>query len=195
MPEDTQDKQLVIKYFEKKGMDARPFPKTSAVPNPDFKVYTDESLFAYCELKSIMPYELEIPPNLPSGQIYIDLRNDPAFNTIQNKIHQASKQLRSVNPDHDLPNIAFFINHHRYRGFQDLMLVITGQISPQHPILDIHYLKRLLEKDDLSVIDFVIWMNSFANKIFYSYRSESPFGDILKEKISSKTFEILNISL
>lgn len=196
MPEDTQDKQLVIKYFEKKGMEARPFPKTSAAPNPDFKVYTNGNLFAYCELKSIMPYELELPPNLPSGQIYVDLRNDPAFNTIQNKIHQASKQLRSANPGHDLPNIAFFINHHRYRGFPDLMRVTTGQVSPQDPdVLDIRYSKRLLEKDDLLVIDFVIWMDSFTDRIFYSYRSESPFEDILKEKISSKVFESLNISL
>jgi hypothetical protein len=196
MPEDTLDKQLVIKYFEKKGIEARLFPKTSTILNPDFKVYIKGSLFAYCELKSIMPYELEMPPNLTSGQIYEGLHNDPAFNTIQNKIHEASKQLRSANQNQGLPNIVFFINHHRYPGFPDLWWVITGQVSPKNPdVLDIRYLKRLLKKDDLPVIDFIIWMDSFTGKIFYSFRAESPFQDILREKISFKAFEILNISL
>ena len=192
MPEDSQDKQSAIKYFEKKGIEARPFTKTSAMPNPDLKLYIDGNLFAYCELKSIMPYELDLPSNLPSGQIYQDEHNDPAFNSIQNKIHEASKQLRSVNPDHDLPNIVFFLNHHKYRGIQDLRWVIKGQPSEKAPdVFDMTYLRRLFEKDDLSVVDYIVWIDSFSNKAFYYVRSESPFRDILNEKISSKAWQVL----
>jgi hypothetical protein len=192
MPEDSQDKQLVIKYFEKKGIEARLFPKTCTMLNPDLKLYFDGNLIAYCELKSIMPYELELPSNFPSGQIYQDVHNDPAFNSIQNKIHEASKQLRSVNPDHDLPNIVFFLNHYKYRGIQDLRWVIKGQPSEKAPdVFDMTYLKRLLEKDDLSVVDYIIWIDSFSDKAFYYVRSESPFRDILKQRISSKAWEVL----
>ena len=192
MPEDSQDKQSVIKYFGKKGVEARLFPKTSAMPNPDLKLYIDGNLFAYCELKSIMPYELDLPTNFPSSQVYQNLHNDPAFNNIQNKIHEASKQLRSVNLDHDLPNIIFFINHHKYRGIQDLRWVIKGQPSEKAPdVFDMTYLKRLLEKDDLSVVDYIICSDSFSDKAFYYVRSESPFRDILKQRISSKAWENL----
>ena len=69
MPEDSQDKQLTIEYFKKKGIEARLFLKTSDISIPDFKLYIDGDLFAYCELKSIMPYEL-LSSNLPSGQIF-----------------------------------------------------------------------------------------------------------------------------
>ena len=192
MPEDSQDKQLAIKYFEKKSIEVRLFPKTCTMPNPDLKLYIDGNLFAYCEMKSIMPYELDLPSNLPSGQIYQDEHNDPAFNSIQNKIHEASKQLRSVNPDHDLPNIVFFVNHHKYRGIQDLRWVIKGQPSEKATdVFDPRYLKRLLEKDDLSVIDYIIWIDSFSDKAFYYVRSELSLRDILKEKISLKAWENL----
>jgi hypothetical protein len=69
MPEDSQDKQLTIEFFKRKGIEARPFLKTSDMSNPDFEIYIDGRLFAYCELKSIMHYEL-LSPNQPSGQIF-----------------------------------------------------------------------------------------------------------------------------
>lgn len=160
MPEDSQDKQLTIEYFKKKGIEARLFPKTSDMPNPDLKLYIDGDLFAYCELKSIMPYEL-LPSNIPSGEIYQVERNDPAFNNIQNKIHEASIQLKSANPNHNLPNILFFINHNRHRNVGDLKEVIGVPLSnasdvscPLYP----KYRNRLLISGDLPVIDYIIFL-------------------------------------
>ena len=130
------------------------------------------------------------------GELFEDLHKDPAFNNIQNKIHEASKQLKSANPKHDFPNIIFFINHHPLRGVQDLKWVMTGEVSSKAPdVLNMRFLKRLSEDGDLSVIDFIIWKDSFKDKIFYSIRSESPFENILKANISSKWFEILEIPL
>jgi hypothetical protein len=161
MPEDSQDEQLAIKYFEKKGIEARSFPKTSTMPNPDFKLYIDGKLFAYCELKSIIPYEL-LPSNLPSGQIFkVELNDLAAFNNIQNKIHEATKQLRSVNPDHNLPNIVFFVNHNPHRNVADLKEVIG---VPSFNALDIpcplypKYRNRLLKNNDLPVLDYIIYL-------------------------------------
>jgi hypothetical protein len=160
MPEDSQDKQLIIEFFKRKGIEARPFSKTSDMSNPDFEIYIDARLFAYCELKSIMPYEL-LSPNLPSGQIFkVELNDSAAFNNIQNKMHEAAKQLRSVNPGHNLPNIVFFINHNRHRNVGDLKEVIG---VPSFDALDIpcplypKYRNRI--KEDLPVLDYIIYVD------------------------------------
>jgi hypothetical protein len=209
------------------------------MPNPDFELYINGRLSAYCELKSIMPYEL-LSSNLPSGQIFhVNLNDSAAFNNIQNKIHEAAKQLRSINPDHDLPNIVFFINHNPHRNVEDLKEVIG---VPSFNVLDIpcplypKYRNRLLINKDLPVLDYIIylefhdkeekeeggeasllddyakellkcagrnekWANevistkhSILNTAYYFLLSESPFQDVLKEKISSKYCEILSNS-
>jgi len=161
MPEDSQDKQLIIEFFKKKGIEARSFSKTSDMSNPDFELYIDGRLFAYCELKSIMPYEL-LSSNLPSGQIFQVEQNDSAaFNNIQKKIHDAAKQLRSVNPDHDLPNIVFFVNHNPHRNVGDLKEVIG---VPSFNALDMScplypkYRNRLLINKELPVLDYFIYL-------------------------------------
>jgi hypothetical protein len=161
MPEDSHDRKLIIEFFKRKGMQARPFSKTSDMPNPDFEIYIDARLSAYCELKSIMPYEL-LPSKLPSGQIIqVELNDSAAFNNIQNKIHEAAKQLRSINPNHDLPNIVFLVNHNPYRNVEDLKEVIGVQSfnaldipCPLYP----KYRNRLLRNEDLSVLDYIIYL-------------------------------------
>jgi hypothetical protein len=38
MSEDSQDKELTTEFFKRKGIEARPFSKTSGMPNPDFEL-------------------------------------------------------------------------------------------------------------------------------------------------------------
>jgi hypothetical protein len=230
MPEDSHDKGLTIEYFRKKGIEARLFAKSPGMP--DFKLFLDGGLFAYCELKSIMPYDL-LSSDLPSGQIWqVELNIDPSFNNIQSKIHSASKQLKSANPNHDLANILFLINHNRHRNVGDLKEVIGVPLSnasdvpcPIYP----KYRNGLLIKNDLSVIDYIIFVeshdkeerveaivvddyaegfvkhigkdeewakgaiskNSPSDIAYYFLLFESHFPDILKAKISSKSYEVL----
>lgn len=190
MKDDKEDKQMAILYFKSKNIDARKFPKTSRKKNPDFILNLENNPFGYCELKSIDPFYW--PDNLPSCQPYESLHNDSAFNAIQNKVHEASNQLKAVNPKHEIPNIILFINHHQGRGPGDLRTVITGQISMADPdILWPVYAKRLLERNDLSHIDYFIWIDIRSNKAYYYIQKGSNFQNILKEKICSKCFEIL----
>lgn len=232
MPEDSRDKRLTIEYFRKKGIEAHLFPEISGISNPDFELYIDGDLLAYCELKSIIPYDL-LSSNLPPGQIcQIEHNNNPAFNNIQNKIHEASIQLKSANPNHGLPNILFFINHNRHRNVDDLKEVIGVPLSnasdvpcPLYP----KYRNRLLINGDLLVVDYIIFLESHDKEegeeavvlddyakdflkytgkdekwakeaickhspsdiAYYFLLSESHFPDILKEKISSKSYEAL----
>ena len=181
----TEDKKLVIKLFESKNIEARHFSKKSKGKKADFELYSEDHLFGYCELKSILDYDCY-------GE-----HHDPTYNKIQNKIHEATKQFKSVNPDHSRPNIVFFINDTKKVGWQDLWYVLTGQVTPptqpSEPI-DLQYLKRLLKKDDLAALDYFIWADTFGKNISFTINVDSHFINELKESISSKAYEKKNIN-
>ncbi|MGO9015179.1 MAG: hypothetical protein ACLQF0_09390 [Dissulfurispiraceae bacterium] len=173
-------KQLVISFFKTKNIEARYFPKEVAREKADFELYVENQLFGYCELKSITDYKIY-------GGHY-----DPAYNTIQAKIHEAANQLKSVNSDHAKPNIVYFINHDRERGWHDLWYVLTGQEMPPTQAtapIDLGYLKRLLKKGDFEVIDYFIWADTFGKMISFFINAASPFNTVLRETISSKAYE------
>jgi len=180
----TDDKELTIKFFKSKNIEARHFHKKTKGKKPDFELYFENHLFGYCELKSILDYEF-------SG-----LHHDPTYNKIQNKVHEAAKQFHSVNPEHLNPNIIFFINHTKKVGWQDLRYVLTGQATPPNqptePI-DLCYLNRLANKGDLTIIDYFIWADVFGTNISFVINSETKFTKELKENISSKAYEKINI--
>lgn len=180
----TADKLLVIKFFKTKGIEARHFPKKSAGKQADFELYLGSQIFGYCELKSILDYKF-------SGLI-----NDPTYNKVQSKIHQAANQFRSVNPNHLNPNILFFINHRERVGWQDLWYVLTGEVTPpdqrSEPI-DTRYLSRLLRNDDLAIVDYFIWADTFGTNIKFFIVADSAFSAELRGKISSKEYEKINI--
>jgi len=181
----TDDKLLVIRFFKTKNIEARHFPKKSKGKKADFELYLGDQIFGYCELKSILDYEL-------SG-----LLHDPTYNKIQNKIHEATKQFNSVNPNHLKPNILFFMNHTEKVGWQDLWYVLTGQVTPPNqpsePI-DLSYLIRFLKTDDLAIIDYFIWADTFGENISFCINSDSHFINALKERINPKAYEKMNIN-
>ena len=179
------DKELTIGFFRSKGIAAKHFPKRKEGKKPDFELYSEETLFAFCELKSIVDYEV------------CGLRHDPTYNKIQNKIHEASNQLKAANPDHTVPNIIFFLNRTDKVGWQDLWHVLTGQIMPPNQpseIVDLSYLKRLLEKDDLARIDFIVWADTNRPIISYVINQDSDFSAVLRENISSVAYEKTDIN-
>lgn len=176
---DTVDKQNVIKFFQSKGIEARPLPELEDSKTPDFELYVAGKLWGYCELKSIFEADWS------SG-----LRHDPTYNTIQSKLHASCKQLASMNPKQEVPNIIFIINHHPYRDYIDLHTVLTGEFLPGNPeVADCRYLKRLINAGDMPVIDYIIWKNLDKDIICFTVNGDSPHKDILKEKISRKAYE------
>jgi len=180
------DKERVINYFMSKKVDAKHFPKRKEGKKPDFEIYLEKNLFAFCELKSIADYEF-------SG-----LRHDPTYNKIQNKIHEAAKQLKSANPGHIVPNIIFFVNHIDKVNFGDLWIVLTGQVMPPNrlsEIVDVTYLERLVKKDDLSIVDYIVWADTFRPVISYVINQQSQFTEALKNNISSVANEKMDINI
>ena len=178
------DKKSAIAYFKFKGIDARPISEKTPGKTPDLKLYSGDSLFGYCEIKSIVDYEF-----IGGG------RSDPTYNKIQNKIHVAAKQFSCHNPNHVVPNILMFINHFKNAGFIDLWPVLNGQVTPPNkpsePIF-IRYPKRLAQKNDFEHIDYFIWIDVEKRLASYSINGMSSFQKALKEKFSSKAYEYLN---
>lgn len=179
------DKELAISYFMSKSIDAKHFPKQKAGKKPDFELYLEKRLFGFCELKSIVDYE------------FIGFRHAPTCNKIQNKIHEAASQLKNANPEHSVANIIFFINRTNKMGWADLLLVLTGRVMPsdQLPkIVDLTYWKRLKEKNDLDVIDYIIWADTCKPLISYMINQDSVFGNTLRNHIGSMAYEEVDIN-
>lgn len=234
MAKDTLDKQFVIKFFRRKGIEVHLFLQSSVKKSPDLELHIDNDLFAYCELKSIVPCKSP-STNLAPGQMRKEkiIDGNASVNDIKKGIHGACKQLRSVNPDHKVPNIVFLINHNRLRNVGDLRDVI-GVEEPNGPGFFCPLYNKLIGKEDLEVVDYIIFLESqerdirdkkecresrvlndyvkgflkyadrdekwakkaicenwFSNIAYYFFNPESYFRDSLKEKISSKTYEIL----
>jgi hypothetical protein len=176
----TEDKKLAKRLFEFKNIEARHFPKRSKGKKADFELYLKNHLFGYCELKSIIDYGCY-------GE-----HHDPTYNKIQNKIHEATKQFKSINPDHSRPNIVFFINRTKKVGWQDLWYVLTGQATPPNQSaepIDLRYFNRLARKGDLAITDYFIWADVFGKYVSFIINSDSNFAKELKETISSKAYE------
>ena len=69
-------------------------------------------------------------------------------------------------------------------------------MPPNQPseIVDLSYLKRLLEKDDLARIDFIIWADTNRPIISYVINQDSDFSAVLRKNISSVAYEKTDIN-
>jgi len=95
---------------------------------PDFRVFADEALAFYCEVKTAQEDEwldkqLDAAPPLT---LVGGSRQDPKYNRISNYIHSAVKQLDAVNPAMDLPNVLAIVNGDDGAAFTHLIRVLTG---------------------------------------------------------------------
>ncbi len=183
MQNDKDDKKRAVQFFQIKNIEARNYPKTNNKENPDFELYVDNKIFGLCELKSIIKYHF-------SG-----FRADPTFNKIQQKIHKASNQFRASDPEHELSHVILFVNHDEHIRYQDLKIVLTGDEFPngEYPeLFEPRYRNRLLRKNDLD-FDFIVWIEANTHRVFYIYNEDSKFSDLLKDKISKKMYEHLNV--
>lgn len=172
---EKKDRERIAVFFKNLGLEVQNISKTE-IQTPDFQIYLNKELFAYCEVKSIME------DKWMKGE-----RPDPVYNRIQNKIHEAVKQLRSVNPKNIVPNIVLILNHDKRCGKPDLHIVLKGKfLSTEGEIdFDTRYRNRLLNKGDLSNLDLVIWIDD-NNKPYYYFLVGSPYKEVLTKKLKEK---------
>jgi hypothetical protein len=126
----NKDEKTVAEWLKTRGFIVMGFNKNEKAKSktPDFKIYKDHELIFYCEVKTVAKdkwLEDQIK-GAPPGEIVGGVRNDPTFNNIVAKIHEASGQFRAVNPDRNYPNVLVFINNEDFCGLIDFISVITG---------------------------------------------------------------------
>ena len=141
------DNDRIQKLLQDKGCSVTKI-KEQPYPTPDFKVQVEKQEF-FCEVKSIHGDEWE------EGE-----RSDPTFNNIANKIHEAVKQFRSVNPDRELPNVLVLCNHRDECDSLDLEAVLTGLFhaddGTKHKIYG-QYSDGKIKEEKLE-IDLYVWL-------------------------------------
>ena len=103
-----KDENQAISFFKNKGIEAQKISDNISGKIPDLELHINAAFLGYCEIKSIVPYNL------------IDERRDPSYKKIQNKIHEVFKQFEAYNQNYACPNSLLFMNHFQHTGFRDL---------------------------------------------------------------------------
>lgn len=175
-----KDEQQIVGLLQKKGLQAREFKKKEKDKSktPDFRVFKDKKLIFFCEVKSIArdDWMERSVAGAPPGRIVIRGGDDPRFNRISNKIHEAIKQFEAVNPNSEYPNVLAFMNHDDMCGWLDLYGVVTGNFlaegGKKYKIYDKYSEGRL--KGEKFKIHLYIWKDEF--------KEERYFFNMAKEK-------------
>ena len=101
-----------------------------------------------------------------------------------------------ANPGQELPNIIFFLNHTDKASWKDLWYSVTGRTAPPGKTDQSRYSspsRKKAQKSDLSVIDYIIWAETFESTVFYVINERSIFSEGLKRSISSAAHETIDI--
>lgn len=134
---------------------------------PDFRVYYEAKLVAYCELKSPrdewidQQFEAVQPASIVGGH-----RNDPTFNRIRRLTRKAADQFRAVNMDRTVPSALVFVNHDEAAAFGDMLETFTGLFyaSDGSRHVTLPHVASSLERD-LAHIDICIWISSKEKRV------------------------------
>ncbi|PDO10505.1 MAG: hypothetical protein BLM47_07215 [Candidatus Reconcilbacillus cellulovorans] len=143
--------EIVKDYLEKNHFLVKKIDEKIVGQKPDFEVFLNNDLVFYCEVKSLRG-DLDINKMIESEEPNEPIsRHDPIFNSIANRIHEASKQFLAVNPKHNIPNVLSFVNKYfipQSIGIDDLFLTLYGYKTGDKLI---SYIKKKLEKDYMRV--------------------------------------------
>lgn len=127
----TEDEEMVASILGTRGLHSRRFSKTEKRngKTPDFRVFKDDALKFYCEVKTVSR-DNRLDEQLASsamGEVVGGARNDPVFNRLTDDIHTAHAQFLAVNPSGEVPNVLVFVNHDSNCDERDMASVLTGE--------------------------------------------------------------------
>lgn len=165
-PNESVDLDLVKRLvFDPAGVLCQRFDRRETLlgKTPDFKLFQNDSLFGYCEVKSPRDDWLDEQfESATSNQLVGGGRPDPVFNRILRHLESASSQLQSANPTHIHFNCVIFVNHDNESGYVDLQELLTGFFQSgddsKHRILDEFLSKRAVVA--CTEIELVGWIDA-----------------------------------
>lgn len=157
--------QQIADLLRKNGLQVKEFTKKERDQSktPDFRVFKESKFVFYCEVKTIAPDDwlIKLIKDAPPGTLVGGGRDDPIYNRLTNKIHDAVKQFETVNPNSEDPNVLAFVNLDNMCGWHDLIAVTTGQFLSKggglHPIY-LKYSEGRIKKEKIK-IHLYIWID------------------------------------
>jgi hypothetical protein len=159
-----QDERRVVELLRNKGLIAKEFSsEEKRSKTPDFRVFKGDEFVFFCEVKSIPedPWLKNQVQKAEEGTIVGNRRNDPKFNRVSNKIHEAAAQFNSVNINRDIPNVLVFVSKDYWCKTEYLVWVLTGYFQSDNG--NIHHIFKKYSRGRISkdkqLIDSYIWMN------------------------------------
>lgn len=188
----SEDEALIEIFWREKGFIPERFEKehTRFSKSPDFKLYKDSKLVAYCEVKTFqhdrwMDKQLNA---VKPGEMAGGLRQDPIYNRISNAVHTAAQQFNAVNPNHEVFNFLMLVNHDKAAKYADLVSVLTGYWDPLHGVLEKTHTQfsegRI--REDKRKVDLYLWMKpasdgklQLAGYFFGNDQSVEPVSQLL----------------
>lgn len=119
-------------FLEEHGLKCERFAKDEVRQGktPDFRVFLDEQMVMYCEVKEIREDDRidQLLDQHPTGTTVMVGGNDSTYNRVSAKIHDAVQQFDAVNPSHEIANVLFLVNFEVGVDVQDLHAVLTGYL-------------------------------------------------------------------
>lgn len=169
-PDEAADLAIVEAYFKSLGLTVERFSKEKRKidKTPDFKVMRDKELVAYCEVKSPRDdWLIEQLDDAEPGETVGGARHDPIFNRLARLIEKAASQFDAVNPEREVPNIVFLVNHDVASHAGDLYETLTGLFpasdGSRHATMK-KVSEGAIEGAKLRV-DLYVWYNNKTGKI------------------------------
>src|ERR1700756_1314742 len=96
-----ESERFATNYLAEHGLRVERFSKSQMRQSktPDFRVFRQTELVAYCEAKLVRPDDwLDKQIDALPGELVGGLRPDPVFNRLTTHIHKAVQQFNAVNP-------------------------------------------------------------------------------------------------
>ena len=157
--------QRAIEFFMQYGLTCVRYPKEELRKGktPDFRVYRGSEFVLFAEAKHIQE-DLWLDKQLraaPPMTIVGGLRPDPIPNRIADDIYTAAKQLATVNPDREYPNVLALTNSDHQCDIGDLRAVIEGNVRFESGLVEPMH-KNISEgriKEPKQTIDLYVWCN------------------------------------
>lgn len=185
-PDESADLRLVHELvFEPHSLELARFDpeETKRGPTPDFRVYQDGALVAYCEVKSPRDDWLnnKLDHAVP-GELVGGLRPDPVFNRIARHVNKAALQFDAVNEKREVPNVLVLLNHDDQSSVADLVEALTGQFESddgtRHPTM--LHLARNVIGESATKIDMYIWIDAGSRTRYFRTNSYSPHREMVR---------------
>ncbi len=187
---DTEDIDLqqITDILGEKGLRTEKFTKDEKHQSktPDFRVFKGNKLVFFCEVKTVsrdqwLDQQIKAAPPLT---IVGNAREDPVFNRLSKKIHEAAQQFDAVNPDLEYPNVLAFLNYDNSCNISYLFNVISGYFfaegGKKYPIYSRFSGGRI--REEKFRIHLYIWIDKSEDE----FKNESyHFNMLAKEHLSN----------